>query len=339
MRNDTRIAFDAYSSHIATLNSVTSAANKFAVSPSVAQTLEDRIQESAAFLQQINIVPVDEQSGQRLGLGSGGPAAGRTDTDTTDRSPRNLVDMTDFIYQCVQTNYDTYVKYPQLDAWAKFKDFQARMRNHVVKQVARDRLMVGWNGVKIEKTTNLATYPLLQDVNKGWLQHIRENAPSRSMNNIKVGAADGADYRSLDSLVFDMNNELLEPWYREDSDIVVLCGSGLVTDKYLGLMNSAATDAPTEKDALATLLANKTIGSKKVLIVPYFPSNALLLTKPTNLSIYFQSGSHRRQIVDEPKRDRVVDYLSDNEAFVIEDFGAVAFVEDILKPKTGGGWE
>lgn len=338
MRNETRIAFTAYSAAIAALNGVTSASDKFTVSPTVAQTLNDRVQESAAFLGQINIVPVDEQSGQRLGLGAGGPAAGRTDTTANDRQPRNLVDMTDFTYTCVKTDFDTYVTYQQLDAWAKFPDFQTRMRNHVTRQVARDRLMIGWNGTSAAAESDLAANPLLQDVNIGWLKHIRDIAPQRVITGIKVGAADGCDYRNLDALVTDMNNELLESWYRDDTDIVAICGSSLVNDKYLAMLNSAATDAPSERAAQATLMANKTLGSKRVIVVPYFPANSLLLTSPDNLSIYWQSGSLRRQVTDEPKRDRVVDYLSINDGYIIEDFGRCALVDGVLQPAADGSW-
>jgi len=339
MKNETRTSFEAYAAQVATLNNVASAMNKFSVTPTVAQTLNDRIQESAAFLQSVNIVPVDEQSGERLGLGAGGPAAGRTDTSTKDREARNLVDMTDFAYYCAKTDFDTYVTYQQLDAWAKFPDFQARMRNHVTAQIARDRLMIGWNGTKIAADTDLAQNPLLQDVNKGWLQHIRENVPQRVLSGIKVGTESGADYRNLDSLVFDMTNELLDPWYREDTGIVAIVSNELTTDKYLGLMNSAASDAPTEKDALATMLSNKTLGGKKAQVVPFFQRRSVLLTSSRNLSIYWQNGSLRRQIAEKPERDRVIDFLSINDGYVIEDFGACALVEGILLPKAGGGWE
>lgn len=45
-----------------------------------------------------------------------------------------------------------------------------RIRNAIVKRQALDRIMIGFNGVKRAKTSNRAENPLLQDVNKGWLQ-------------------------------------------------------------------------------------------------------------------------------------------------------------------------
>ena len=81
MRNDTRVAFNAYVQALAELNGVPSAAGtKFAVNPSVQQRLETRMQESSDFLNRINIVGVTEQSGEKLGLGIGGPIASRAAT-------------------------------------------------------------------------------------------------------------------------------------------------------------------------------------------------------------------------------------------------------------------
>lgn len=48
-----------------------------------------------------------------------------------------------------------------------------RIRNAIVKRQALDRIMIGFNGVKRAKTSNRSENPLLQDVNKGWLQKIQ----------------------------------------------------------------------------------------------------------------------------------------------------------------------
>lgn len=330
MRTNTRVVFNAYASQLATLNGAPAGARSFTVAPTVEQTLIDRVQESADFLRLVNMPLVDQQAAQVLGLGTSGPVAGRTDTDTKDRAPRNVIGMTAREYLCRQTNYDTFTRYATLDAWAKFPDFQARMRNHVTKQVARDRLMVGFNGTSAAADTDPVANPLLQDVNIGWLEGIRTGAPERVLSGAKIGAQAGADYRTLDALVFDAVNSLLEPWYRDDPDVVVIVGRTLLTDKYLGIINSADVDAPTEKAALSTLLLNKSLGAKPAQAVPYFPDRSILITSPSNLSIYTQSGTVRRTIEDVPKRDRVVDYLSMNEAYVVEDLGACALIEDLL---------
>ena len=65
--------------------------------------------------------------------------------------------------------------------------------------------------------------------------------------------------------------------------------------------------------------------------VPFFPAGKLLITRLDNLSIYWQEGARRRHLKDEPEYDRVADYQSSNDAYVVEDFGLVALVEKIEK--------
>lgn len=343
MRNDTRRAFDAYTAQIATLNGVPSATTSFAVDPSIEQTLETRIQERADFLQQINVVGVSQQTAEVIGLGATGPVAGRTDTTLADREPRSIHGKNKRSYLCRQTNFDTYITYAELDRWAKFPDFQARLRNIILDQIARDRLMIGWNGTSAAETTDPVANPLLQDVNIGWLQKIRTDAPERVLTGVKIGAEDGANYRNLDAAALDAGNELLAEWYKDDTDVVAICGRSLVDDKYLALMNSADADKPTEKVALKTIFMNRTVGNRPAIMVPYFPAKSVLLTKLSNLSIYWQENTRRRQIEDQPKRNRIVDFNSVNEDYVIEDLEACAFIDGILTwdPAANagvGGW-
>ena len=43
-----------------------------------------------------------------------------------------------------------------------------------------------------------------------------------------------------------------------------------------------------------------------------------------------QTGARRRYIEDEPKRNRIVNYESSNDAYVVEDYDCVALVENIV---------
>lgn len=40
-------------------------------------------------------------------------------------------------YPCTQTNFDTLIRYSKLDAWAKFPDFQTRIRDLILKRQGR----------------------------------------------------------------------------------------------------------------------------------------------------------------------------------------------------------
>ncbi len=63
--------------------------------------------------------------------------------------------------------------------------------------------------------------------------------------------------------------------------------------------------------------------------VPFFPANTILITSFSNLSIYYQDSARRRHLIDNPKRDRIENYESSNDAFVVEEYGACALIKNI----------
>jgi P2 family phage major capsid protein len=333
MRNDTRVLFNAYLEQLAKLNAIPDASKKFTVTPPVQQTLETKMQESSDFLSKINIVPVTDQKGEKLGLGIGGTIAGTTNTATTDRTPTDPSSLDNNGYECTQTNFDTALKYAKLDMWARFPDFQVRLRNAILQRQALDRMLIGFNGVSRAATSDRATNPLLQDVNIGWLEKYRLNAAARVMDEggtpgaVRVGEAAGHDYVNLDALVFDAVNSLMDAWHQEDTELVVICGRKLLADKYFPIINK--DQANTERLAADLIISQKRIGNLPAARVPGFPANALMVTRFDNLSIYFQEGARRRTVVDNAKRDQIENYESSNDAYVVEDFGAGCVVENI----------
>lgn len=74
-------------------------------------------------------------------------------------------------------------------------------------ELARSRrLTIGFNGTHVAAQTDRDTYPLLEDVNIGWLAKIRTKAPDQVK---AAGAAPGkvtvgsmGNYRNLDALVY-----------------------------------------------------------------------------------------------------------------------------------------
>ena len=340
MRNQTRELFKGYIKQQAQLNGVMEdtirSGAKFVAAPSIAQTLEDRIQESSAFLSMINVYPVTEQEGENLGLGTGSTIAGTTDTSGgTERATTDPTGFNQFGYRCEQTNFDTHIRYAKLDMWAKFPDFQNRCRNAVTQQIARDRLMIGWNGTSRAANSDRVANPLLQDVNEGWLQYIRDNDAARIMiegvaasGKIKVDDTEAtADYKNLDALVFDMVNSLLDEWHAEDTGLVVIVGRQLLSDKYFQIVDDS--NAATEKVASDILLSKKQLGGLPVYRVPFFPSRTIVVTTLKNLSIYWQEGTRRRAIKDKPELDQIEDYQSVNEDYVVEDTGAFCAAENV----------
>jgi P2 family phage major capsid protein len=333
MKNPTRIAYAAYLATVANLNGVASATEKFTVAPSVQQTLEEKIQESSGFLASINVIGVTDQEGEKIGLGIGGTIAGTTDTSTKDRNPVDPSNLEGSGYKCTQTNFDTALKYVKIDMWAKFPDFQTRMRDAIIKRQALDRILIGFNGKSRAATSDRAANPLLQDVNIGWLQKYRTEAAARVMQNgavngqVRVGAGVDADYANLDALVFDAVNNLVDPVHQEDTELVVICGRNLLADKYFPILNQA--QANTEAMAADLIISQKRIGGLQAVRVPGFPANTVMVTRLDNLSIYYQEGARRRTVVDNAKRDQVENYESSNDAYVVEDYSCGCVVENI----------
>ncbi|WP_339941561.1 phage major capsid protein, P2 family [Undibacterium luofuense] len=330
MKNTTRKAYNALLTRLGELNGVADVTKTFAVEPSVQQTLETKIQESSEFLSKINIIGVTEMEGEKLKLGITGPIAGRTDTNQTERQTRDLSELSNDKYKCVKTDFDTHIPYAKLDAWAKFADFQTRIRDVILRRQALDRIVIGFNGTSVAANTDLAANPMLQDVNKGWLQVMREKAPQRVLGSgktpgtVKVG--NGGDYANLDAAVFDAIT-MIDPWFRDDTQLVAIVGRELMHDKYFPLVNKQQGNVETL--AADVVISQKRLGGLQAVTVPFFPANAILITRFDNLSIYFQEGARRRHVIENPKRDRIENYESSNDAYVIEDYGMAAMIEHI----------
>jgi hypothetical protein len=96
----------------------------------------------------------------------------------------------------------------------------------------------------------------------------------------------------------------------------------------------------TEKNALQVWFAKEAVAGLPTVTVPFFPARGLVVTSYDNLSIYFQTGAVRRAIIDNPKRDRVEEYLSSNDAYVVEDYGKFGAVRSgAVKLKNAeGAW-
>ncbi|CQD40341.1 phage major capsid protein, P2 family [Yersinia mollaretii] len=340
MRNETRDKWDEYLSAQAKLNSLPleRVSKQFTVIPGVAQTLENKIQDASDLLKRVNVHMVPEQEGQRVGIGVSGPIANRNTSNTVRREPNSPETIEDNgTYRCEQTNSDTYISYARLDAWAGKRDFKNRVTNQIILRRALDRIMVGFNGTSVAAKSDFATNPLLQDVNIGWLQKYRQFAPQRVMGDVSVSTRDEENklitkgaYGNLDALAFDAVNSLIDPWYQDDTGLIVICGRKLLADKYFPVLNTVSGSNPhTEALAGQMLVSQKQIGGMQTYRAPYFPANAMMITTFENLSIYVQEGTHRRTIKEEPEFNRVTTYESDNEAFCIEDYGLGCLIEGI----------
>jgi P2 family phage major capsid protein len=349
MQTATRLKFNQYVGQLAQLNNIDASLTvipgelkQFAVAAVIEQRLQAKLQLTSDFMSRINVVPVAAQQGQRVGVGVNRSLASRTDTAAGHR--RNVSDPTtsDVIdqYFCKKTDYDYSWGYTLLDAWSHRPEFQQLVRDAVLVQKAEDIITIGFNGVDAAVETNRNTFPLLQDVNWGWLYKMRTYAGARVMSHgtkdqLKVYVSDtgDADYVNLDALVFDAIGNLLHERFRTATDLVVIVGSDLVQEKYFKII-SAAGDKATEQVARDVIMSSRNLGGKPTMQVPFFPANAIMITSLKNLSYYWQTGSARRAVKDEPEYDRIANYESINDAFMVEEYGKACLIENIqLGPK------
>ncbi|HGP0623448.1 TPA: phage major capsid protein, P2 family [Serratia marcescens] len=341
MKKTTRFKFNAYLQQVAKLNGITDVGDvgkKFSVEPSVTQSLMNVVQESSEFLTRINMTPLAELKGEKVGVGVNGSIASTTDTDGgKERQTADFTSLESNKYECQQVNFDFHMRYNQLDLWARYQDFQLRIRNAIAKRQALDFIMAGFNGISRAATYDRAKNPMLQDVAVGWLQKYRNEAPARVMSNITgedgavispiIRIGKGGDYANLDAVVMDATNNLIAPWHQESPDLVVICGRKLLADKYFPLVNQAQPN--TEAMAADVIVSQKRIGNLPAVRVPFFPANAIMVTTLENLSIYIMDESHRRHIEENAKRDRVENYESMKIDYVIEDYAAGCLIENI----------
>ncbi|HCK1608928.1 phage major capsid protein, P2 family [Escherichia coli] len=336
LSSTTRGALAMYMQQQAGMNNVSPAAlaQRFNVQPAVQQRMENAIQLSDELLQRINVIGVTDQKGEKVLIGINGPSAGVNTSTSERREPASLHELTARQYACEQINYDTFISYAQLDAWSAHPDFQERVSAQIARRVALDRIMIGFNGTSRAVKSDRSSNPLLQDCAVGWLESIRQNAAQRVMSDVTITARDmdntvtyKGKYNNPDALVQDARSSLLDEWYKDSSDLVVMMGRDLFNTLRLPLINAMSAAAPnTELMAGQLITSSRLIGGLPVYLAPFFPADALLITSFDNLSVYYQVGALRRLMREEPDYNRIATYQSSNDAWVVEDFGKCALI-------------
>lgn len=304
----------------------------YSATPSVAQELNDKIIEDGNWLLPlINVVPVPEVKGEKIFLGLSGPVTGRTDTSgSAERVAKQLVSLDTLGYELKKTDTDVALRYAMIDVWAKFPDFANRYGLAVRQAIGNDRVRIGWRGTSAAATTDITTNPLLQDVNKGWLEQIRTyNGGSQYL--IGTGGAPiqlgSTAIPNLDVLAHSMEAHLEIP-FQEDPDLIVFVSRDIMAAAE-GKYFSDYGNRPTEKQRIEDKMTVETYGGFPAIVPPFFPTGTIMLTSLNNLSIYWQDTSWRRQQIDNPRKDQYEDFNTRNEGYVIENFGKCFLIENI----------
>lgn len=273
-------------------------AKMFAISPPMETALQKAIMQSDLFMGMISLQLRSQIKGQVIDVGGDGLATGRA-----AEGQRFLasVNQSGNEYELVKTDSGAQIPWELMTQWANSgsKDQWLKlMKESISRRFALDMLRVGFNGTHVAAVTDPATYPLGQDVNKGWLTVVKEKRPEQVIDTAVLDATGQAadSYKNLDSLVQDLINTSIAPEHREDPDLVVLVGHNLVAAEQHRLLEAATV--PTEHKAAQSLA--KTIAGRKAFTPPFFPADQIWVTSTKNLQILTQEGTQwRRQINDE----------------------------------------
>lgn len=342
MNINTQQKLKTYMDNIEKLYDTKKAAEAFNVNPTATQTLIDDVKHTDDFLERINVITVDNQQGEAIGLGVGCMIASRTDTlHGGERKTRSVHDMSAMPYMCEQTNFDTHLGYDQLSAFAHLKDFEERVNNQIRTQADLDKIRVGFYGKTAEKDTDVEANPNGEDVNIGWIQAMREHQPERVLTEVVkdsgvIRIGEGGDFINLDLAVLTVKN-MLDERFATSNDLVAIIGNDLIaTDQAKLYAENAHT--PSEKSKLEMRQVIATYGGLPSYTVSNFPARGIMVTSFDNLSIYIQSGSIRKSVGKRnDSKNRVENFESMNMAYIVEQLGKAATVEfDNVKLKALG---
>ena len=345
MQHETQLKYEKMCEDMSRTYQVKDVTKSFAVQPSLEQKLVKVQRESLEFLNVINFQPVKDISGQKLFVGTKGRVTKRTNVDTDDRTTIGALNIDNHDYSCSDVEVDTHITYKSLDAWNNLDngEFQKRYRADVIEQSSFDKCAIGWYGESEALTTNPVANPNLEDVKVGWYHQIRTVdsgsiclSEGATAGEIRIG--EGGDFANLDEAV-TFAKLFVAAKYRGRNDLVALIGSDLISLEE-GTVFAINGHKATEKAALTNTTLFKTYGNLPAMTPPEFPARGILVLPLSVLSIYWQIGSTRRHLKDNPTKKRVEDYTSRNEDYVVEDFekcGGFDFKNVKLK-QTDGTW-
>lgn len=328
MENTTREKLDLLFAALAKNHGVPTAQKLFSASPTKAQVMVDKRAASIDFLTKINVKTVKEREGEKI-FGSMVPVIpSRTDTaNDNKRKTRALMQLDPSGYVCKSSEFDVHITYEQLDAWAKFPNFNEKFMSYMRRGIALGQIKVGFYGESAAGVTDGDANPNGEDANVGWIQHLRNAGQvitdGAVANKLRLGA--GGDYLNLDGMVFD-TLQMVDEVHRERDDLVAVIGRDLLAMDKTQIYAGEGTK-PSEKMLIETARVSRTYGGLPSMAVPYFPSRGLYVGPLDNLSLYVQETSVRQKVFDNSELDRVQHFNSENDAYVIEDTGASAVIE------------
>ncbi|MFT6986897.1 MAG: P2 family phage major capsid protein [Psychromonas sp.] len=315
-----------YRMAVATASDAENTNAQFAIAPPIETKLRQAITFSDAFLSMISVLAVDQIAGQVVDVGVGKLLTGRGD-GTRFRAELSNDGNT---YSLVETDSCGVIKWGTLTQWANSGsagEFIKLMNAAITRSFALDMLRVGFNGTSAATVTDPVANPLGEDINKGWLQVVKDKAAAQVLAAADLDPTGTVvdSYKNLDSLVQDLVNTTIHEAHRQSPDLVVLVGGDLVAAEQHRLLEAAST--PTEHKAAQTLA--KTIAGKTAYTPPFFPPTAVWVTTLKTLQILQQKGTQWRKVANSEDRKQVENSFLRAEGYAVGDFNKFAAIETV----------
>ena len=297
---------------------------QFAITGPQETKLKAALLDSVEFLSMITTMEVDQIKGQVIKVGNFNIATGR-------KNGARFVsqqDVNGHTYELTETDSCAALTWAVLSVWANAgssNEFMKLIDANSKQRFALDMLRVGFNGTSRAVDTDPVVNPLGEDVNKGWHQIVKDEAPGQIMTDPVFFDVNGnGDYQTLDAIATELKNTLINSALRSDPRLVVLVGSDLIAAQQTHMMNAANT--PSEKVAAQEM--DKSIGGMRAFTPPYYPGKRIQVTFLKNLHIYTQRGTKHRKSENVEDRKQYEDKYLRNEGYAVEEFTAYAAIDE-----------
>ena len=284
----------------------------------------------ANFLAEITPVPVTDISGRVVLVDASGPLA-RTSPPHERRSPLQAHSLVSRGYRCEQVNFDFALNYDNVDAHASANGLEGSARAAFERRKWLDLIQIGFNGTHYADTSDPGTYPGRDDCGVGWLQKFRNEAAGRVISGLSVSSPKSntrGTHHTIDALVLDAWQSMIDEQWQEG--IVAVCSHNTLVRKQWPLINRLDPSQMNQEILLnEEIIKNPVLGNLPAVTVPFFPDNAVLITPLANLCLYWQRGSVRGLVKNEPQYNRLAFYESCNLDWVVGQYEAGCLLDGI----------
>ena len=303
----------------------------FSLEPDKEIKLSTDISQTDGFLNLVNTVTTSKESGGSLVIQNVNRITQTNDTaNGQERRPVGITPPVPNEFKMEKAHSDWKVHDDILDYWAQLPNYLQMYRNTFLAAMAQDRAIIGFHGTHHAVTSDLSTNPLMQDVNIGWFELVRQRAPQQivtegaNAGQIRIGST--GDFANLDMLIFDMVSSI-PMWKRQG--LVAVVGNGLLAASQAKLYEAQA-DLPSEKERIQNKLVIGTYGGLPTISAAFLPENGVMVTSlkmngntAANLSIYEQKNTWKRSSEYVPKLEHMIDWNKRKECYHVEDFDRI----------------